>query len=245
MRKGKVKIVPGLLCAYCGIEQATENEHVLPKQLIPTDERNHAKSGFVYAPACGSCNDRKATVETNFAHVLASDSGDYDHPSATKLLVGSIQNAVRCNNSRVGSDVWAPQIASAPELWLPSRQGGYELVTILSLTDEIAQERVEALQMIARGLINAAYDIIIPSTHAIRVLPVSYLKYKTVANLFSEGRIPIDDRVTGSIGEGIVEWLGAALFRKPDFSDLRGIICIEFYRRSLYFIAIDPLQEAI
>jgi hypothetical protein len=234
----KPKIVPGMMCAYCAVEPATEVEHIFPLRLIPKDERDQAKRGLIYAPACGACNDRKRVTEETLAHALIGDTGDRDeHRSAMKLMLGPIANAVRFNNSRVGA-VLGDQLDSAPVLWLPSAKG-WEQMTFFTLTDELAGERLETVRFMAKGLINDAYGIIVPPGAVISVRSANYLQRERVIKLLA-GRIPLDQRLSGSLGEGIADWVGAAAYSQPDLSDLHAFIGIDFYRRSFYVVKIAP-----
>lgn len=235
----KPKIVPGMMCAYCAVEPAAEVEHVFPLRLIPNDERDQAKRGLIYAPACGACNDRKQITEDTLAHTLIGDTGDHDdHPSAMKLMLGSVAKAVRANNSRVGA-VLGDQLDSAPILWLPSAKG-WEQMTLFKLTDELVGERLETIQYIAKGLLNHAYGIIVPPSAVITVKSTNYLQRKSVSKLLDAGRIPLDKRLCGSLGNGIADWFGAAYYTQSDLSDLYAIVGVDFYRRSFYFVRISP-----
>lgn len=232
-----------MMCAYCAVAPAEEVEHVFPLRLIPKDERDQAKQGLIYAPACGPCNDRKRIAEETLAHALIGDTGDRDeHPSAMKLMLGPVANAVRTNNSRVGA-VLGDQLDSAPVLWLPSAKG-WEQMTFFTLTDELAGERLETIRFIAKGLLNDAYGIIVPPGAVITVRTANYLQRAGVIRLLNTGQRPPDHRLSGSLGDGIADWIGAATYAQPDLSDLHAFVCIDFYRRSFYIAKIEPAIAA-
>lgn len=55
---GKKKVIPGTLCAYCGMDVGMDGteDHVIPRGLFPkTRGRN-----LVKVPTCRPCNDAKA-----------------------------------------------------------------------------------------------------------------------------------------------------------------------------------------
>jgi hypothetical protein len=136
----------------------------------------------------------------------------------------------------------ARQLAKAPSLWLPTRRGEHELITLLSVPENIDQDQTKALEFMARGLIAAAYGVAVPATLNFRVLPVNFLKYDRVFDYLGSGRFPIDPLLTGSIGDGIVEWIGAGIVDQT-LNRVHALICLEFYRRSLYFVSVTPELE--
>jgi hypothetical protein len=87
-------------CVYCGVEQATTRDHVVPKCLFSKP----LPAFMVTAPVCLKCNQDKARDEQYLRDVLIVDIFSSEHPMARTIFEGEMTRAREHNRSEVARD---------------------------------------------------------------------------------------------------------------------------------------------
>jgi|SRR5579872_4701294 len=89
------------LCVYCGIREATESEHVIPKALFPKP----LPQIMVTVPPCGQCNDEKKDDDEYLRDMMIVDIENAGHPAIEGHLKGKLLRAASRGQSRLAGDV--------------------------------------------------------------------------------------------------------------------------------------------
>jgi hypothetical protein len=89
------------MCVYCGVREATEAEHVLPRLLFPKPR----PKVMIKVPACGECNDDKKEDDEYLRDFMVIDIENAGHPIADGLLKEKMLRAAQRNQSRLAKDV--------------------------------------------------------------------------------------------------------------------------------------------
>jgi len=97
------------LCVYCGIREATESEHVIPRALFTKPK----PVIMVTVPACGKCNDSKKEDDEYLRDFMVIDIENTGHPSTEGPLKGKLIRAASRNQSRLAKDVKEKSVLAA------------------------------------------------------------------------------------------------------------------------------------
>lgn len=89
------------LCVYCGVQEATTSDHVVPKCLFPKP----LPAVMVTVPACRRCNEDKARDDDYLRDMLVIDIDNVGHPITDGLLKGKVARAAARNQSILARDV--------------------------------------------------------------------------------------------------------------------------------------------
>ena len=92
-------------CAYCGVENADTDDHVIPNSLYPPSKSN-SKIQRLKVPACRTCNHSWSDDEPHFRTVLTL-AGE-PNQAVRELWNGKVNRSLRdIDGRRRFSDVWA------------------------------------------------------------------------------------------------------------------------------------------
>jgi hypothetical protein len=198
----------GKLCAYCAVAIADTEEHVFPRALfLPAD-----RSELPKAPACRSCNQRKAKLDHYAATVLPFGAR---HLQAQTNLVTMVPGRLKNNQA-----LHRKLRKNAGRIWVQEGSG----VIVPTMVFPVDGMRLKVLlEYIAKGLIwhhSGAY------LSAFDVIDVRFLTTEEDERLKREVFAPrIAHRIAVTLGNGTIAYEGLQASDGPQCSVWR----ISFY----------------
>ncbi len=87
------------LCAYCGLNTATQREDPIPRNIYPESLR--AQLQLLKIPACAACNRAKSKVDNALRDYLLMDIDSSEHAVVQELFQSKMITAVTENHVRL------------------------------------------------------------------------------------------------------------------------------------------------
>lgn len=84
------------LCAYCGVNVATEREHVFARSMFPKDKRQN----LVIVPTCSECNDNYQKDEEYFRLMNASAYPSFKGSKPAQAIWPTIERMINNRGNR-------------------------------------------------------------------------------------------------------------------------------------------------
>jgi hypothetical protein len=154
------------LCAYCGVEVATDGDHVVPKNLTTQEARQQTRN-MLTVPACRDCNGNKGVYDEALQHYLLIDVDASSQPEASQIFDTKMEKAVLTNRVKLldrfyegqtvaevtPNGIWLQDHFAVPIDFEPVRRALVYLVRGLHylVFDEIKPEDEVAANIIERG----------------------------------------------------------------------------------------------
>jgi len=151
------------LCAICGINVATTDDHIPPKGLYPPPRDNNINMNTV--PTCAQCNNGGSVDDEIFKVLIGIDTGE--HQKDSSRIVESLQ-ATMIHNGRIENQVRT----SARRTY--AQPNGAVLKPAVAITfDFTPYQRV--VERIVRGLHWMQTGRALPAGSTVRVIPGNQL----------------------------------------------------------------------
>ena len=97
------------LCAYCGVNIATQREDPVPRGLYP--KRARAQLQLLKNPACSDCNGAKTRVDNALRDFLVIDLDCSAHAVAQEVCAEKMASGVTGNHVRLIDDFYTGEDA--------------------------------------------------------------------------------------------------------------------------------------
>jgi hypothetical protein len=179
-------------CAYCDINPATSDDHVVPKLLFP---KRHPGER-VTVRACADCNQRKGLLDHNLRDFLLADIDTAMSPVAATLRLTTFKRSFAENKStflrKAFRDLRITPVFTPPGISL----GNHPMYKI---DDELIRSE---LIYIARGLHFKFFKRAIPQDYAFEIRRVNELD---ASKAFQAADDPTADYRRRCIGEGVFD----------------------------------------
>lgn len=159
---------PSDICVYCGVNPATEDDHVLAKQFFPPEKRYRGQ--LVKVPACGPCNREKQRVEDSPGFFL-----QFSHASpASKAVLKERAPRTLKKNKRLARGLRQ----GAGWQWVRLESGLLVKGLVIQLTRDDWYYINEWYKFLTKGFYYYEFRKILPKTHSIYLSkPTDFIQF--------------------------------------------------------------------